>query len=259
MLGDPIAQVKTPQTINPLFAALGADIVCVPLHVPAQGLPALWEGLRHVRNFIGFTVTLPHKHSALELCDSVDPEAARIGAVNVVRREADGTFRGYQFDARGFIAGLEGAGHDPRGQRCLIAGYGGAARAIAFGLLDAGAQSVTFTGRSPERAGELARYVNERMERDCADVGKPAPAGHRILINATPLGLRDDDPLPLAIDRIDPTMLVMDAVAEPAITRFLEAARGNGAAILSGETMVANQVGLIARHFAAGRCPFLPD
>ncbi len=258
MLGDPIAQVRTPQTINPIFAALGVDIVCVPLHVSASDLSALWAGLRSVQNFIGFTVTLPHKHDALRLCDSLDAEAVRVNAVNVVRREADGAFRGYQFDSRGFIVGLHRQGHDPRGRDCLIVGSGGAARAIAFGLLDAGAAGVTITDRDKDNARALAEDINRKMKRACAKDGLPDPEGHQILVNATPMGLSVDDPLPLPVERIDATMLVADAIADPPITRFLEEARKRGAAIHSGEHMLINQVGLIAQHFADGMAQYGP-
>src|SRR3954447_3330013 len=107
IIGDPIAQAKTPKAINPLFAARGADIVCVPLHVPARALREVWPGLKAMPNLVGFGVTLPHKQSVLELCDSLDPVAARVGAVNLVRRERDGSLRGCQFDGKGFVRGLQ--------------------------------------------------------------------------------------------------------------------------------------------------------
>lgn len=103
VIGDPIVQARTPGAINPIFAAMGADIVCVPLHVPAADLATCWAGLKAMPNLVGFGITLPHKQAALALCDSLDPLAERVGAVNLVRREADGSFRGYQFDGAGFL------------------------------------------------------------------------------------------------------------------------------------------------------------
>lgn len=251
MLGDPIAQVRTPQAINPLFQAAGANIVCMPLRVSAENLRVVWDGLRAISNVIGFTVTLPHKQNALCLCDSLDEQAERVGAVNVVRREADGEMRGYQFDGRGFIGGLAGQGHSLKGRDCLLVGAGGSARAIAIALLDAGIRSITIYNRTRKKAEALADQINSRSDASVAAAGAPDAVDNQLIINATSLGMRDDDPLPMPTDRINSTMLVAEVVANPAMTRFLEEAKRRGAAVHSGEHMVRNQVSLIANHFMA--------
>lgn len=248
VIGDPVCQVKTPQLINPIFADLGANILCVPIRIPVPDLPSAWRGMKAMGNLIGFGVTLPHKRQVLPLCDSLDQEAERVGAVNVVRRETDGSFRGYQFDGTGFLRGLMAQGHDPRGMDCLILGAGGAAAAVAFKMLDAGVTSLTIVNRTASKAESLAAYLN-RQTGDNRAVAAPAPsAGHELVINATSLGLRDDDPLPLPADSLRPDMLVADVIANPEITRFLEVARARGAAVHPGTHMVRNQVDLIARH-----------
>ena len=239
----------TPQAINPLFLAAGANIVCVPLRVARDDLRTVWAGLRAAGNVIGLTLTLPHKEDALALCDSLDAQAERVGAVNVVRREADGSFRGYQFDGRGFVDGLLSQHHDPKGRNCLLIGAGGAAKAIAFALLEAGAVTITICNRTRHKAEALADHVNRVFGSDRVLAGDPVPCDHDLIVNATSLGMRADDPLPVAVDRINATMLVADAIAEPAKTRLLCEAEKRGAAIHSGEHMIANQIHLIARHF----------
>jgi shikimate dehydrogenase len=248
IIGDPIAQVITPRVINPIFEALGANTFCIPIHVAARDLPDVWCGLKKLKNLVGFGVTLPHKQQIFGLCDSLDPAAERVGAVNLVRREANGEFRGYQFDGEGFVRGLVNRGHDLKGRECTIIGAGGAAAAITFRLVDAGIASITIVNRTKEKAETLADDVNLRTGLSIAGAGDPAPNDHQLIINATSLGMRDDDPLPMPLDRINATMLVAEVVANPVITRFLTEAESRGATIHSGEHMVKNQVDLIARH-----------
>jgi len=250
VIGDPIAQVMTPPAINPIFASLGANIVCVPLHVRADRLDAAWQGLLATENLIGLGITLPHKRAVLALCDSLDPLAERVGAVNVVRRERDGSFRGYQFDGKGLVRGLKHEGHEVAGRDCLMIGAGGAAIAIAFALAEAGAASLTIANRTASKAEELAEAVNRNLGRRFASAGEARPRPKQIVINATSLGMTPADPLPVPAQAIDETMLVAEVVAKPQITPLLEAAEARGARIHSGIHMIHGQVDLIAAHLA---------
>ena len=210
-----------------------------------------------MQNVVGFGVTLPHKHAVHDLCDSLDPLAARLQAVNVVRRERDGTFRGYQFDGRGFVRGLEREGHALEGRDALIVGAGGAAVAIAFALAEAGVAAITVANRTAAKAEALVHLVNGAIGRPVAHVGPAEPRPGQLVVNATSLGLGEGDALPLATDRLDDTMLVAEVVAQPETTRLLEAAAGRGAAAHSGLHMIHGQIDLIAAHmtelWGAGR------
>lgn len=250
VIGDPIAQAMTPSAINPIFASLGANIVCVPLHVRAEKLEDAWAGLRTIESLVGFGITLPHKQAALALCDSLDPLASRVGAVNVVRRERDGAFRGYQFDGKGFVRGLKREGHVIAGRDCLMVGAGGAAIAIAFALAEEGAASLVIANRTASKAEELAETVNRDAGRSFARNGAPSPRPGQLVINATSLGLAPTDPLPLPAETIDETMLVAEVIAKPEITQLLEAAAARGARTHSGIHMIRGQVDLIAAHLA---------
>ena len=115
ILADPIAHVKTPQVMAEVFARHGVDGVLVPMHVAPDGLRQALDGLRMMRNFGGFIATVPHKPAMLGLCDAVEGDAARIGAVNCVRRDDDGRMIGAMLDGIGFVAGLRQAGIDPGG------------------------------------------------------------------------------------------------------------------------------------------------
>jgi shikimate dehydrogenase len=250
VIGDPIAQAMTPSAINPIFASLSANIVCVPLHVRANRLEAAWQGLLATENLIGFGITVPHKQAALPLCDSLDPLAERVSAVNVVRRERDGTFRGYQFDGKGFVRGLEREGHDIAGRDCLIVGAGGAAIAIAFALAGAGVASLSVANRTTRKAEELAEVVNRDLGRPLASVSDGLPRSGQFVINATTLGMAPGDPLPISAEAIDDTMLVAEVIAKPPVTPLLKAAEERGARVHSGIHMIHGQVDLIAAHLA---------
>lgn len=251
VIGDPIAQAKTPAAINPIFAARRADIVCVPLHVPARDLATIWAGLKAMPNLIGFGVTLPHKQTVPALCDSLDPVAARVGAVNLVRREADGSFRGYQFDGVGFVAGLEAGGIAFSGRDCLMIGAGGAATAIAFALVEAGIARLTVANRSPAKAEALAEAVNIAFGGPVARAGAARPEDGQLVINATSLGLKPGDALPLDADLLRPGMSVAEVIAEPETTALLSAAQARGVETNSGIRMIHGQVGRIADHLCA--------
>ncbi|RUX48327.1 shikimate dehydrogenase [Mesorhizobium sp. M4A.F.Ca.ET.050.02.1.1] len=248
IIGDPIAQAKTPGTINTIFASRGLDIVCVPLQVPVEELEAVWAGLKGMPNLVGFGVTVPHKQSALELCDSIDPLAKRVGAINVVRRERDGSFRGYQFDGKGFVAGLRAEGIVIEHRDALVLGAGGAAMAIAFALVEAGAETITISNRTLQKAQALAETVNADFGKLVAKAGKPEPTTGQLVINATSLGLNDDDALPLDPGLLRPGMTMAEVIAQPETTRLLSEAAGRGVEIHSGIHMIKGQVGLIARH-----------
>ncbi|MER9020123.1 shikimate dehydrogenase [Mesorhizobium sp. M0195] len=248
LIGDPIAQAKSPSAINPIFAARGADIACVPLHVPAADLRKVWTGLKVMPNLVGFGITLPHKQTAIDLCDSLDPVAARVGAVNLVRRELDGSFRGYQFDGRGFVRGLQAERIMIKNRDVLMIGAGGAAVAIAFALIEAGAGRITVSNRTLKKAEELANVVNADFGHAVAKAGDARPEAGQLIVNATSLGLKETDALPLNSELLHPGMTVGEVIAQPEITPLLSQAQARGVEIHSGMHMITGQVGLIAEH-----------
>lgn len=248
VIGDPIVQARTPGAINPIFAAKGTDIVCVPLHVPSADLATIWAGLRAIPNLVGFGITLPHKQQALDFCDSLDPVAKRVGAVNVVRRESDGSLRGYQLDGAGFLRGLRTANIAIEGRSCLMVGAGGAAVAIAFALAEAGVAEIVVFNRTRAKANALADKVNAHVGHSLARAGDPQPKPGQLVINATSLGLQDSDPLPLDPALLHPGMTMAEVIAQPEVTALLHAAQSRGVEIHSGMRMIEGQVDAITDH-----------
>lgn len=246
ILADPIHHVKTPQGINRLIQARGVDGVMVPIHVTAGNLAAVVAGLRGMNNLDGFVVTVPHKTAMLALCDEVTPAAAQIGAVNVVRRRADGRLIGDILDGEGFVAGLRREGIEPAGCSVYLAGAGGAANAIAFALAKAGVGRLAIANRTRAKAADLVDRVAEAYPNLPLAVGTDDPSGHDLVVNGTSLGLRPGDALPCDASRLEPSQIVAEIIMQPAETPLLLAAKRTGCRIHYGAPMLACQIELMA-------------
>ncbi len=245
IIGDPVIQARSPQLMNALLAARGIDAVLVPLHVAPAGLAAVLAGLRAIQSLKGVVVTMPHKQTIIPLLDKVEPEAAQVGACNIVRRDPDGRLIGSMFDGEGFVAGLKQAGHDPRGRRVFMAGAGGAASGIAFALGKHGAAALTLHNRGIARAEDLAARVRAAWPGMAAATGPADPSGHDIVINATSLGMQPGDALPLDMAGLKPGMVAAEIIMQPETTAFLAAAAQRGCTLHRGQARLAAQLDLM--------------
>lgn len=251
IIADPVGHVRTPEVMNAYFADHDADAVLVPLHVAPDVLDTAWSGLRCLQNLGGLIVTVPHKSAVLDLSDEVGEAARQIGAANAVRREPSGRMLCEMFDGKGFLDGLLQGGHDPAGRRVLLVGAGGAASAIAFALAGQGCAALTIANRTKAKGEELAAKIKGAFGGCDVCFGPPNPAGHDLIVNATSLGLRPDDPLPLAIDKLAPGMIVAEVVMKPEMTALLEHAAQKGCRIHHGRHMLDAQVRLLADFIGA--------
>ncbi len=246
ILAHPVGHVRTPSAMNAHFAAMGRDAVVVPMAVRAEDLSTVVGGLRRLDNLGGIVVTVPHKESIALLCDRLTEEARIVGAVNVIRRERDGSLLGGQFDGEGFVAGLLAAGHAVGGKRIWMAGAGGAAAGIGFALLRHGAAALTIHNRTEARAAALAARLGAAMPGAVVAAGGADPAGHDIVVNATSLGLKPGDALPVDPTLMHPAMLAAEVVMQPEVTPFLAAAAARGCATHGGLAMLTEQVAILA-------------
>lgn len=251
IVADPIAHVKTPQVMHALFVEHAIDGVLVPFHITPGGLARALDGLRAVENFGGFIATLPHKPAMLDLCDRVSDHARLCGAVNCVRREADGAMVGDMLDGIGFVEGLRASGFDPKHKRAFLAGAGGAASAIAFALAGAGVDSLTIANRTRAKADDLARRVFEAYPEVTVQGGDAALHDADLVVNGTALGMQRDDPLPLDTERLRPGQTAAEVIMDPVETAFLQAARAKGCRIHPGLPMLQSQIRLMAHHMGA--------
>lgn len=251
IVADPIHHVKTPQAINRLMAERGTDGVMVALHVRPEQLSTAVAGLKAINNLAGFVVTVPHKTAIISLCDAVSDAAMQIGAANVVRREVDGRLVADMLDGKGFVAGLLRNGISVTGRSVYLAGAGGAANAIAFALAEAGISRMTIGNRTKEKAMDLIQRLSKAYPSVPTRIGTTDPSEHDLVVNATSLGLRPNDPLPLAVDKLSASQTVCEIIMDPADTPLLIAARAKGCAVQYGAPMLAGQVELMAAFMSA--------
>ncbi|MDP4299193.1 shikimate dehydrogenase family protein [Leptothrix discophora] len=239
IVGDPIAQVKSPSGVTRLMQARGADAVCVPAHVAPEHLADWCAAIRLQRNVDGIIVTVPHKFAVLPLCDELTPRARSIGAVNILRRHApSGGWTGDMCDGDGHVAGMRSAGAVLAGRRALLVGAGGAGSAIAHALVDAGVAALDLLDADAARrealADKLRRYAAGHAQALALGIGSADPTGYDLVTNATPLGMKPTDPLPVDVSKLAVTTFVSDVVTQPALPPLIEAARARGCATLTG-------------------------
>lgn len=246
IIADPVAHVRTPQIMNAHFAEHGIDAVMVPMHVAGAGVASVLAAARQLQNLAGLVVTVPHKTAVVDLCDEVRVEARLVGAANAIRRSGDGRLICDMFDGKGFLGGLLAQGIEPEGRRVLLLGAGGAASAIAFSLAGRRVNALTIANRTRDKARALAACVAAAFPACRVTDGPPDPTGHDLVVNATSLGLRAEDPLPLDPDLLRPEMTVAEVVMKPERTAFIEAAQARGCRVHLGRHMLDAQVRLLA-------------
>src|SRR5579871_2082036 len=193
IIGDPIAQVKSPAVFNEKFRGLGKNAVLVPLHVRPERFDESLRGLKSLANLDGMLVTIPFKSRVLAHVDFVLPAARRIGAVNALRRDADGRWSGEMFDGAGCLLGMRASGLDPKGRSIMLLGAGGAGSAVADALAEAGAASIAIFDLVESKSTALAEKVG-RSHPGCRVLARPPTlAGIDVLVNATPVGMAPGD------------------------------------------------------------------
>ena len=255
IVGDPVEQVRSPDVFNAHFAERGVDAVFLPLRVEAAGVGAALAGFAALANLDGLVVTIPHKLAFAALMDEVGPHGRRVGAVNAVRRTPAGGWVGELFDGLGFVEGLRGQGIDPAGLSYLVFGAGGAGAAIAGALLDVAPGRIAIADPVPGRAEALCRKLRTGAPGLAIEPAGPAvdPAAFDAVVNATPLGMKADDPLPVDPGRLRPGMLVCEAVMKPPVTRLLREAEKRGCRIQPGRHMLDGQFPLFLNFFGLPR------
>ena len=251
-IAHPADHVRAPMVFNPIFAERGLDHVMVPIDAPPGSLVEIVAALRAISNFGGMAVTIPHKMEIAALCDTLGLAARLTGAVNAVRFDADGSMHGDNFDGQGFVAGLYHQGHDPAGKDVLIMGAGGAARAIALALCEAGVGRLRISNRTSQKADEIVTALKEIGQHSQAETAVDHDgAGVDMIVNTTSLGLHDGDRLPIALDAVDPETLIAEIIMVPERTAWLADAEARGLATHYGRHMLDCQIELIGNFIGA--------
>lgn len=246
VIGHPIAHSLSPDMHNPALAWLELNIRYLAFHVHPQNLADAIRGFVAM-GMIGFNATVPHKEALLPLMDWIDPMAQRIGAINTVAIDTDGTLQGFNTDAHGFTDALAEAHHlDPSTTPTLVLGAGGAARGVVVGMLEAGARHISVANRTPSRAEQLiadlgSYYPQAKLTALPLEAEQLPLEEMGLLVNTTTMGLKGETCSMVHMDRLPTTALVYDIVYTPQQTPLLQAAKKHNLATLNGLGMLIHQ------------------
>jgi len=249
VIGHPVAHSASPRMHQAALDELGIDVRYIMLDVPSGRLKEALVRLQQL-GFAGCNITVPHKLDALDACDAVDPAARELGAVNTVRFGEDGRATGYNTDGPGFERAIsENFGTGLDGLRILIIGAGGGAgQALAMHCARAGAGRLVLVNRTLSKLDPLIARIRNAHPQTSVHALAPdslqlAGVAHQcqLIVNTSSLGLKDDDPSPLAHGCFAAHHIVFDAIYHPPHTSFLEAAEGAGARIANGAAMLLHQ------------------
>jgi shikimate dehydrogenase len=246
VFGDPIAHSLSPVMHNAAFSALGMDCIYHAFRVKPEKLEKAILGAEAM-GLGGLNLTVPLKEAALKLdCVKPDPLAERIGAVNTIVFGETGEIKGYNTDGSGAKQALQEAAVEIKGSNIVVAGAGGAARAIAFQLAADGAE-ITIINRTEARAIELAKEISAaalfgKVEGRGLSGLKDLLQDADVLINTTTLGMHPNTDTAIATaEELHSGLTVFDIVYNPLETRLLKEAKASGAKTVSGVSMLVYQ------------------
>jgi shikimate dehydrogenase len=241
-LGYPTESFRAPMIYNPYFEKYGIDAVVVPMGCKPEDYAGFLKLLFRLSNIHGALVTMPHKVTTVALLDEVLTTAKVAGSCNAIRIGPGNTLVGDMFDGEGFVRGVLRKGRTLRGARVFVTGCGGVGSAIAASLARAGVSELAlFDMHVPTMTGLAERLRTHYPDLKVA-VGSNDPAGFDIVVNATPLGMKAGDPLPMDVARIAPSTFVGEVVMKQEITPFLAAARARGCEYQVGTDMLFEQI-----------------
>jgi shikimate dehydrogenase len=241
-IGYPTHTFKSPMIYNPYFAQAGVNAVVVPMGCQVQDYPAFLRSIFTLTNIRGALITMPHKVTTVGLLDEVTPTVLVAGACNAVKRMPDGKLVGDMFDGAGFVRGVLRKGLQLRGARVLVVGSGGVGCAIAASLAAQGISAMALYDVNAASAAALGARLQKHYSAIEVTTGSNDPAGYDLVVNATPMGMNDGDPLPVDITRLDAATFVGEVVMKTEHTAFLKAAQLRGCCTQVGADMLFEQI-----------------
>jgi shikimate dehydrogenase len=241
-LGYPTVTFKAPMIYNPYFESVGINAVVMPMGCRPETFAQVLQGLFKLENIRGALITMPHKVSVLELLDEATPAVKVAGACNAVKLLDDGRLLGDQFDGAGFVRGVQRKGLQVQGARALVVGCGGVGSAIAASLAEGGVAELVLYDLNGPCAQSLADRLRTQYPSLVVSTGRNDPAGFDLVVNGTPLGMNAGDPLPVDVDRLDPSTFVGEVVMRNEMTAFLRAAQARGCRVQVGTDMLFEMI-----------------
>jgi len=248
-LADPIDHVKAPTIFTAIFKEKNINAVMIPIHVKKDNLENVIDSLKTIKNFEGMTVTIPHKTSAANLCDSLEHDAEFTQSVNWIKFDRDRKLIGNNFDGQGFVSGFLAQNFLIKNKKICVFGAGGAAVSIVCSLAKQKIKSLKIINRNFDKANELMRKV-KIIEKDMSvEVSsykdKCSLKDYDIIINATSLGLNSNDKLPFDVHKTLPKSVIADIIMQPSETKLLKQAKKLGRSVHYGKYMIDSQIDLV--------------
>jgi shikimate dehydrogenase len=251
-IGYPTEAFKAPLIYNPWFEHRGIDAVVVPMGCRADDYAVFLKALSRVTNLHGALITMPHKVTTVGLADAVTTTAKIAGSANALLKRPDGSLLADMFDGAGFTRGLARKGFRFQGARCLVVGAGGVGSAIAASLAAEAVSGIAlFDTREAAVKGLAGRLREHYPEIEIAESGND-PAGFDLVVNATPLGMNADDPMPFDPARLAPQTFVGEVVMRQEITPLLAAAKARGCQFVVGTDMLFEMIPAYLEFFGYG-------
>jgi shikimate dehydrogenase len=248
-IGYPMHTFKSPMIYNPYFASAGVNAVVVPMGCQTPDYPVFLKSVFSLTNICGALITMPHKVVTVGLLDEVTATVRVAGACNAVKKLSDGRLVGDMFDGAGFVRGVQRKGFDLAGKRVLVVGSGGVGCAIAASLAGAGIAAISLFDVNTASAEALGERLKQNYPQIDVRTGSNDPADHDLVVNATPMGMNEGDPLPMDVSRISPDAFVGEVVMKTEMTAFLQAAKNRGCRVQVGSDMLFEQIPAYLEYF----------
>jgi len=248
-IGWPTHTFKSPMIYNPYFEEAGINAVVVPMGCKPEHFAGFLKAVFSLENTRGALITMPHKVTVVGLLDEVTPTVRMAGACNAVKKLADGRLVGDMFDGAGFVRGVQRKGFDLTGKRVLVVGTGGVGSAIAASLAGAGIAAISLFDVNTASCDALAQRLKDNCPQIAVQTGANDPAGHDLVVNATPMGMNEGDPLPMDVSRLSPEPFVGEVVMRAETTAFLAAAQARGCRTQVGADMLFEQIPAYLAYF----------
>jgi shikimate dehydrogenase len=241
-IGYPTTTFKSPMIYNPWFEKRGINAAVVPLGVKSEDFARAFPEICRFTNFYGALITMPHKIAVIGLIDEVSTAVKVAGSCNAVRLTSDGRLVGDMFDGEGFVRGVARHGRSLAGKKVLVVGSGGVGSAIAASSAAAGAAVIGLYDVSAGAMETLAGRLRQNYPHLKASTGSNDPIGFDVVVNATPLGMKAGDPMPVDVSRLQPSTFVGEVVMKQETTAFLAAAKARGCPTQVGLDMLFEQI-----------------
>jgi shikimate dehydrogenase len=248
-IGYPTHSFKSPLIYNPYFEKEGIKALVVPMGCKGEHYPAFLKSVFQLTNIRGALITMPHKVTTVGLLDEVTPTVKVAGACNAVKMDAQGRLVGDMFDGAGFVRGVQRKGFNLTGKRVMVVGTGGVGSAIAASMAAEKIAAISLFDVNTASCEALAQRLVKEYPTIQVGIGSNDPEGHDLVVNATPMGMNEGDPLPLDVSRLAPNTFVGEVVMRTEMTAFLQAAQQRRCRVQVGSDMLFEQIPAYLEYF----------